>query len=55
MSFSLVDSAAPGVYATHRRYYSGKGGWHMLSMGPLAKLVRAYTGAIGTDRFFELM
>ncbi len=55
MRFAVADPVTPGVYVAYRRFYSGMGGWHMLTIGPLGKLLKAYVGAIGTDEFFKLM
>jgi hypothetical protein len=43
------------TWVAYRMTYRGHGGWHILSAGPLASLVRRYVGHIGKESFFELM
>ncbi|NDC24644.1 MAG: hypothetical protein EBZ49_11040 [Proteobacteria bacterium] len=42
-------------FGCERRYYSGEGGWIILSAGKLADLASHYISHIGKESFFELM
>lgn len=44
----------PGEYVAYRRFYSGEGGWLLLSAGTIEPLLRTYLPSVATERFFEL-
>lgn len=50
----VLDRVMSG-YVAERRYYSGEGGWHELSHGPITELATRYIKHIGKDSYFELM
>lgn len=51
----VPEPRSGGVYAVYRLTYRGHGGWHILSAGPLAVLVKRYVSPLGQESFFELL
>lgn len=55
MKFVAEALGKSGDYVVQRMTYSGPGGWHYLTHGPLPRLVRKFVRHIGTEQFFELL
>jgi hypothetical protein len=55
MKFERAFVGDTGQYLAYRMTYRGRGGWHSLSHGPLATLVKKYVPHLGRQSFFDLI